>query len=438
MAIAFASMPESVLEALPSARQLLGSSPETPQPIDFKCILSGQARRSLFSDLASPESTDELPLVLAIPPPLFWQPATVDTAAGTETMAAGGLPGGTDLPSSGLKLPLYPVQMHPAADVDTAENTAEIPATPVIKPDQRSPWSRDDGSIEQLRIALQAVKSQQVRQQPVVATETAVYTQSATVAAAAPPPVRPSQQAYEQTFESDDAVFETLSATKIHCEDDQSRQLPDSANGSSRLDDLASDTFTLSTTRLSGNHSDPAGMATGSGVLSVGGHTQVGHAVTGGLQSPAAAAYAAGLNVNEDDFEEPLARRIMLMAGRGHERLRLSLNPPELGSLDIKLELKDGDVKLNLITHTAAARDALDAALPRLREMISNSGMNLVDAQVSHHHPQGGGHPDYDPSGRSSWSGPGDAGEAERAVEDGLPDAPRAATPNQSIVDIFA
>ncbi len=89
------------------------------------------------------------------------------------------------------------------------------------------------------------------------------------------------------------------------------------------------------------------------------------------------------IGLSKEGIEEPLARQVSLLLVRGQQQARLMLNPPELGGVDVKLELQEGDVKLNLLTQTPAARELLEAALPRLREVMSESGMNLLEANVS-------------------------------------------------------
>ena len=95
-----------------------------------------------------------------------------------------------------------------------------------------------------------------------------------------------------------------------------------------------------------------------------------------------------GIDIRRDDYDFQLARSMLWMIGKDQHQARLKLNPPELGTVSVQLELQHNEVKINLVTQTAAARDVLDAALPRLRELISEQGMNLVQADVSNQHSQ--------------------------------------------------
>ena len=74
------------------------------------------------------------------------------------------------------------------------------------------------------------------------------------------------------------------------------------------------------------------------------------------------------------------------MIERGQQQAKLTLNPPELGTVNVQIEINQNEVKINLITQTSAARESLDAALPCLRELITEQGMNLTHADVSQQH----------------------------------------------------
>ena len=61
----------------------------------------------------------------------------------------------------------------------------------------------------------------------------------------------------------------------------------------------------------------------------------------------------------------------------------LSLNPQELGPVEIRLAMQNDEVSIQLASTNAAVREALEQALPRLREMFEQTGLKLVDQQVA-------------------------------------------------------
>jgi flagellar hook-length control protein FliK len=78
-----------------------------------------------------------------------------------------------------------------------------------------------------------------------------------------------------------------------------------------------------------------------------------------------------------------LAGRIHWMVDHGIGEARIKLNPPELGALDVKISLLDDKTYVQLTSASASARDELSQTLPRLRELLSSSGLDLGGATVS-------------------------------------------------------
>lgn len=81
-------------------------------------------------------------------------------------------------------------------------------------------------------------------------------------------------------------------------------------------------------------------------------------------------------------WEQSLARQV-LQAGQGQLRqLHIKLNPSNLGSIDIKLQLEGDSANIAFSSQHAVVREAVEASLPRLREMFSGSGINLGNVDV--------------------------------------------------------
>lgn len=83
------------------------------------------------------------------------------------------------------------------------------------------------------------------------------------------------------------------------------------------------------------------------------------------------------------DGADQLAARIRWIVDRNLGEARLTLHPPELGALDIKISLVDDKTFVQVVSHHAAARDLIEQTLPRLREMLSAVGLEIGGASVS-------------------------------------------------------
>jgi len=79
-----------------------------------------------------------------------------------------------------------------------------------------------------------------------------------------------------------------------------------------------------------------------------------------------------------------LADRVHWMIDHSVGEARLKLNPPELGALNIRISMIDEKAYVHLAASQVSATDLLEAALPRLRELLNAGGLELAGATVSH------------------------------------------------------
>jgi flagellar hook-length control protein FliK len=89
--------------------------------------------------------------------------------------------------------------------------------------------------------------------------------------------------------------------------------------------------------------------------------------------------------VGQPGWAHDMAQRVTWLAGSELREAQLQLHPRNLGLVDVRI-VYGHDQQLN-VSFSAAnplARDALDAALPRLREMFEQQGLNLAGADISH------------------------------------------------------
>jgi len=78
-----------------------------------------------------------------------------------------------------------------------------------------------------------------------------------------------------------------------------------------------------------------------------------------------------------------VGERVVWMVGHQHQSAEIMINPPALGPLEVKLSMSDGQANLTFTTQHAPVREALEAAAPRLREMLSESGIGLGSVSVN-------------------------------------------------------
>ncbi|HVC49375.1 MAG TPA: flagellar hook-length control protein FliK [Burkholderiales bacterium] len=87
--------------------------------------------------------------------------------------------------------------------------------------------------------------------------------------------------------------------------------------------------------------------------------------------------------VNTPSWPDSFAQKVVLLVGQQTHVASLHLNPPELGPIQVHLSVHHGEVNAVFLSHQAGVRDAIEAALPKLRAQMDASGMTLGQTQVS-------------------------------------------------------
>lgn len=148
---------------------------------------------------------------------------------------------------------------------------------------------------------------------------------------------------------------------------------------------------------LSGNgHTAGLSDGTASVITSFAAQTQPASATT--AASPTALPAATGdfllaepANTQSQDFPDEIGTRLSWLAERNIGHAQIKVAPPELGAVDVRLKIDGHHVHLDFSSPHAEVRAALEASLPRLRDMFEAQGMTLVQADVGQQaHDRGG------------------------------------------------
>jgi flagellar hook-length control protein FliK len=120
--------------------------------------------------------------------------------------------------------------------------------------------------------------------------------------------------------------------------------------------------------------------------------------------------------------------------------LTVEITPDELGPVRISVELREGNVELQLAGHSEAARDALRAALPELRRALEAAGIGTGTFNVapdSQGQPQNGnGQPQTSGNPQNGHARPAWAGLEGRAPHHPEPDPTPVAGSGGSSLDL--
>jgi flagellar hook-length control protein FliK len=88
--------------------------------------------------------------------------------------------------------------------------------------------------------------------------------------------------------------------------------------------------------------------------------------------------------VGHTGWANELGQRVSWLAQGEMREAQLQLNPRSLGPVDVRIAYgHDQQLNVSFSAANPVAREALDAALPRLREMFDQQGLNLAGANIS-------------------------------------------------------
>lgn len=170
--------------------------------------------------------------------------------------------------------------------------------------------------------------------------------------------------------------------------------------------------------------------------------------------APGAAAHAAGphsliaagpgatllvpTHVESPAWSKNFGQHVIRLAVEGQPAAEIHLNPPDWGPIRVSIEIKGQEATLQFDAPHPQTREALEGALPRLREMFAADNLTLAGANVTG---QSFSPPSSGSQGHRFNQPPAPVGNGRSlAVEDAVPGAIAAPRPTarRSRVDLFA
>lgn len=87
-------------------------------------------------------------------------------------------------------------------------------------------------------------------------------------------------------------------------------------------------------------------------------------------------------HLNAPGWDRGLGEKVVWMAGQHVQTAQLHLNPPDLGPLQVTLTISNDQASAQFVSQHAAVREAIESAMPRLREMLADGGITLGNTSV--------------------------------------------------------
>lgn len=97
--------------------------------------------------------------------------------------------------------------------------------------------------------------------------------------------------------------------------------------------------------------------------------------VSTGIQTP----------LGQREWAGELSQRLMMMVSSKLKTAEIHLNPKELGPVEVRIRMHEDKAHVVFTSQVAQTREALEQAVPRLREMFEQNGVGLGNVDVQDH-----------------------------------------------------
>ena len=98
--------------------------------------------------------------------------------------------------------------------------------------------------------------------------------------------------------------------------------------------------------------------------------------------APTEAQLQQPLNILRTEAAKELHDRVTFMLGLNKKEAEIRLDPPELGSMQIRVRSDAEQAQINFVVQSQQAKEALEQSLPRLREMLAEQGIQLGESSI--------------------------------------------------------
>ena len=134
-------------------------------------------------------------------------------------------------------------------------------------------------------------------------------------------------------------------------------------------------------------------------------------------------------------WDNQVGQKVVWMIAGKEQSATLTLNPPDMGPMQVVLSVNNDQASVTFSAAQPEVRQALEDAMPKLREMLGESGLSLGNASVND-----GAREQAQARADSGGRGPrtGGSGTAEPEVQTVTTTLPRRSSGGQGLVDTFA
>jgi len=91
---------------------------------------------------------------------------------------------------------------------------------------------------------------------------------------------------------------------------------------------------------------------------------------------------AQALNLQKADVVKALHEKVNAMLTINNKEAEIRLDPPELGSMQIRIRNEAEQAQINFVVQNQQAKEALEQSMPKLKEMLAEQGIQLGESNI--------------------------------------------------------
>lgn len=93
---------------------------------------------------------------------------------------------------------------------------------------------------------------------------------------------------------------------------------------------------------------------------------------------------------NKQELAAQMQTQVGLMLAKNMKSVDMRLDPPELGSMQVKLSIQNDQASVSFVVSNQQTKEALENSFPRLKELLEQQGLELADSDVQQQQSQTG------------------------------------------------
>lgn len=92
---------------------------------------------------------------------------------------------------------------------------------------------------------------------------------------------------------------------------------------------------------------------------------------------------ASGAPFGTQGWSDAVASRVIWLTDNRMMTAELRLDPPDLGPLQVKISMADGQAQVSFVSQSSDVRNAIDQSVARLRELFEERNVDLMNVDIS-------------------------------------------------------